>query len=68
MEKYSNYEFEIKKVEVNEWNDRYDYIIYGIGCWPYDDGKIESEEWYDTEQEARFAAIGHISLLENGGG
>ena len=29
---------------------------------------LESDEWFDTEQEARFAAIGHIDLLENGGG
>ena len=42
------------------------YIIYTEGCYPYDDGKIKSDEWYDTQQEARFAAIGHITLLENG--
>jgi hypothetical protein len=28
---------------------------------------IESQEFFDTEQEARFAVIGHIDLLENGG-
>lgn len=28
----------------------------------------ESDEWFDTEAEAEFAAIGHISLLENGEG
>ncbi len=28
----------------------------------------ESDEWYETEVEADFAAIGHISLLENGEG
>ncbi len=65
-EKYSFYEFEIKKIEVGEWKDRYDYIIYGEGHFPYDDGVIESDEWFDTEQEARFAAVGHIDLLENG--
>jgi len=47
---------------------RYVYEIYGTGCLPYDDGVIESSEWFDTEQEARYAAIGHITLLENGEG
>ncbi len=28
----------------------------------------ESNEWFESQQEARFAAIGHISLLENGEG
>ncbi len=28
----------------------------------------ESEEWFDSEAQAGFAAIGHISLLENGEG
>lgn len=60
-EKYSLYEFEIRKVEVSEWKDRYEYKIFGEEI-------IESDEWYDTEQEARFAAIGHITLLENGEG
>lgn len=27
---------------------------------------IESDEWFDSEQEARFAAIGHIDRLEDG--
>ncbi len=34
-------------------------------------GKVvlrESDEWYDSEGRARLAAIGHISLLENGEG
>ena len=62
-EKYSYYEFEIKSKNIG-----YVYEIYGTGCLPYDDGVIESDEWFDTEQEARFAAIGHIDLLENGEG
>lgn len=62
-ERYSCYEFRIKQC-----NTGFDYEIYGTGCIPYDDGVIKSLEWYDTEQEARFAAIGHISLLENGEG
>ena len=28
----------------------------------------ESDEWFDSEAQAGFAAIGHISLLENGEG
>ena len=63
MEKYSHYKFEIQ-----EWNGRYDYLIYTSGCYPYCDGKIESTEFFDTEKEARFAAIGHIDKLENGEG
>lgn len=27
---------------------------------------VESDEWFDSEAQAGFAAIGHISLLENG--
>lgn len=63
MEKYSLYEFEIKKGE-----EGWIYFIYTEGCRPYYDGTIESDEWFDTEQEARYAAIGHITLLENGEG
>ena len=61
-ERYSCYEFAIKSQSKNQWF----YEIYSEGCYPYDDGLIESDEWFDTEQEARFAAIGHIDLLENG--
>jgi hypothetical protein len=28
----------------------------------------ESKEWFDSEAQAGFAAVGHISLLENGEG
>ncbi len=28
----------------------------------------ESDEWFESEERARFAAIGHIDLLENGEG
>ncbi len=43
----------------------YCYSIYKKGT------KIlvrESDEWYDSEAQAGFAAVGHISLLENGEG
>ncbi len=65
-EKYGLYEFEIKCQWVDELSDKFVYTIYTEGCKPYDDGIIESNEWFETEQEARFAAIGHITLLENG--
>jgi hypothetical protein len=77
MEQYSNYKFEIFEELVPVWTatgktdktvNGYIYKIYGEGCLPYDDGVIESSEWFDTEQVARFAAIGHITLLENGEG
>ena len=71
-EKYSCYEFEILKVVYAERDGRmnmgYIYEIYSDGCQPYDDGLIESDEYFDTEQQARFAAVGHIDLLENGEG
>lgn len=64
IEKYSLYEFEIFSGNVDgKW--LYHYEIYGEGCYPYDDGVIESNDYYETEQEARFAAIGHITALEN---
>jgi hypothetical protein len=67
-EKYSCYEFEIKKAIVMKETAElvYTYEIYGGTCFPYYDGMIESSEWFETEAEARFAAIGHIDLLENG--
>ena len=71
-EKYSIYEFEIMKVVYAELDGRkntgYIYEIYSEGCLPYDDGVIESDEYFDTEEQSRFAAIGHITLLENGEG
>ncbi len=72
IEKYSCYEFEIFGGFVPFSGVRrefvYRYEIYSEGCPPYDDGVIESDDYYETEQEARFAAIGHIDLLENGEG
>lgn len=74
-EKHSCYEFEIFHELVPVWSgegttdktvDGYTYKIYGEGCQPYDDGVIDSDEWYESENESRFAAIGHICLLEEG--
>ena len=66
IEKYSCYEFEIFRTIVGQLHDGWVYKIFGSGCHPYSDGVIESDEYYDSEQEARFAAIGHITQLENG--
>lgn len=69
MEKYSCYKFKVWLLPLDEsYIKKWHYIIYGEACYPYDDGTIESNEWFDHEQEARFAAIGHIRLLENGEG
>ena len=64
METYSYYKFEIDYDIKFGWY----YIIHGAACQPYDDGKIESDDFFDSEQQARFAAIGHITILENGEG
>lgn len=66
-EKYSCYEYEVKKDEQG-----FIYTIF-TDCVDYNffmqtDILRESDEWFDTEQEARFAAIGHIDLLESGEG
>jgi hypothetical protein len=64
IEKYSCYKFQIYETD----DGVFTYEILGEGCPPYDDGVIVSDDCFDTEQEARFAAIGHIGLLENGEG
>lgn len=69
---------------MNKGTEYYDYVVYenwpdchrdkNLG-WCYTiykkNTKIvvrESDEWFDSEAQAGFAAIGHISLLENGEG
>lgn len=62
MEKHSLYEFEVLKIA-----DGWVYIIYEPNLKPTVKTILrESEEGYETDEEARFAAIGHISLLESG--
>ena len=63
-ETYSYYEFEVMPE-----NDVWVYVIYDHND-PYIANAIlrESSEWFETENEARFAAIGHIGLLEDGEG
>lgn len=67
IQKFSLYEYEVMPYESEEVKDGFVYIIYH----PDYKGKVvlrESDEWYDSEGRARLAAIGHISLLENGEG
>jgi len=65
-EKYNDYEFEIFEYPDDDYpgTKYYYYRIYkGNDYASY----IESDaNMFDSEQEARFAAIGHISLLEQG--
>lgn len=61
MEKFSLYQFKILK---NEDGEGFVYEIYDSS----NELVRESNEWYEDEGIARLAAIGHISLLENGEG
>jgi hypothetical protein len=72
IEKFSCYEYQVRKYNGKIYSTvskGWDYVIYDPDYKPSDDTIIrESSEWFDSEQQARFAAIGHISLLENGEG
>jgi hypothetical protein len=68
LEKYSCYEFEIVGKNIDEVTAQYHYIIYLTPNYVGGNEAIESNEWYESEGEARLAAIGHITLLENGEG
>ena len=64
MELYNDLPFEVRKL-------RPKYVL--LGCAFYykiysktGDEVLISDDYYETEQEARFAAIGHISLLQKG--
>ncbi len=59
-EKYNGYVFEIITKD-----DVWTYSIY-YPKYPELPAVRISDEWFDAEQEARFAAIGHIVSLENG--
>lgn len=66
--KFSCYEYEVTRSIPDENPPPYPmwvYTLYGEACYPYDDGSIDSDDWFETEQEAEFAAIGHITQLEN---
>lgn len=62
IELYSCYEFEVSK----DFNGTWIYKIFRENDYLGYEDNIDSDEYYDTEQEARFAAIGHIVKLENG--
>ena len=70
IQKYSCYEYEVCAHPDDDY-PAHKYYTYKILCYKNYVGQnndIESDEYFDTEQEANFAAIGHIDLLENGGG
>lgn len=48
-------------------NRRYYYKILGMPAFGDSCFLEESYEYFDTLQRARFAAIGHISIIQNGG-
>jgi hypothetical protein len=68
-EKYSCYEYAVIEdphgcgwyYEI--YTDDVDYIN-----WMRTNILIESNEWFESAQRARYAAIGNIDLLENGEG
>jgi hypothetical protein len=72
IEKYSCYEFQVRKYDgkiCSQVSNGWDYVIYDPDYKPCELSIIrESQEWFDSEQQARYAAIGHITLLENGEG
>ena len=62
IEKYSYYEFEILP-NADVWV----YVIFQPDYKPSLQTIIrESDEWFDTEAEARSGAIDHIDALESG--
>lgn len=65
MEKYSYYQFKVFQSSGSDWSG-WVYEIHSQDKTP--ELIRESEEWFDSEVRARLAAIGHISLLENGEG
>ncbi len=68
-DKYSCYEFAV--LEDPNGSGWY-YEIYtddvDYNNWMRTNILRSSDEWFDSAQRARFAAIGHIDLLENGEG
>lgn len=67
IDKYSLYNYIIHK-QVAPVQEGYTYEILLENNYLGQPESIESDEWYETEQRALFAAIGHIDLLENGEG
>ena len=68
-EKYSCYEFAvIEDPQGCGWcYEIYTDDVY-YKFWHRTNILVESDEWFESAQRARYAAIGHIDLLENGEG
>lgn len=65
IEKYGCYKYIIHK-QVPPVNEGYTYeILFEPNYLGYQES-LESAEWYETEELARFAAHDRIDLLENG--
>lgn len=66
IKKYSCYEYEITGRDIGTDSAQYDYVIYLNQNYLGQDECIESDEWYETAQEAIEEACNHIDKLENG--
>lgn len=60
-ENYDSNDFEVKK-QPEGWV----YTIFSEWHKEYYGDYIDAAEWFETEQEARYAAITHIQQLMNG--
>ena len=69
IEKYSYYKFEVfhssgvLPLDIPEHWSGWVYKIHNDDTYG---GDIESDEWFETEQEARLAVVAHIDKLEDG--
>lgn len=61
IERYGNHEYVLYK---NSTTKKWTYILNNVNGDPIN--LIKSTDVFDTEQEASYAAIGHITLLEKG--
>ena len=61
MEKLGDYSFELLKEATPVGNRQWFYRIKNSK----DGSCYESQGYFDSEQQARFGAIGHITLLEH---
>lgn len=62
MESYAGYDFKIVSEDGTWFYELYDPDYPELPAFRI------SSEWFETEQEARFAAIGHICLFKEGEG
>ncbi len=61
MEKLGDYSFELLKETIPGGNKQWFYTIKNFK----NNLSWESQGYFSSEQQARFAAVGHITLLEN---